>query len=198
MPTAMLNVAPIRTLLLIALVAVAGASIERLTLRQMIAKTDGGVVGEITGKQVFVVDLGPGYGEQSYTTLTVTGTNLVKGSEQTIEVSYPGGILPDGRGSYNSEAPKADAVRLGRKVLVFYKTVEDLGGGVPGHLLNASHGGLFTTFQDKKGRVIVQGRGDGYAVPKNILLTDLVTAAKKHDAELRRERESGAPPQENK
>ena len=47
------------------------ASIERLSLRQMVEKTDGAVFGQIVGRQVTAVPMTDGSGELFFTTLTV-------------------------------------------------------------------------------------------------------------------------------
>jgi hypothetical protein len=169
--------------------AAAGASIERLTLRQMIGKADAGLVGEITAREVIAVPLDVDGEELTFTILTITGHDLVSGDERTVQVSYPGGVLPGGRGGYNSEAPNQDDVKLGNRIVAFYKWSDNMGGGYASHALYASHGGLFRTFTDKRGRVVVQGRGTGYAVPNNVRLGDLRSAAREHHAAIQRERE---------
>lgn len=184
----MLNRNTLLPLFALALAAAAGASIERLNLRQMIGKADAGVVGEITSHKVIAVPLDRDGEEMTFTKLEIRGHDLVSGKPVTAQVSYPGGVLPGERGGYNSEAPSQDDVKLGNRVVAFYKWSDNMGGGYASHALYASHGGLFRTFTDKKGRIVVQGRGSGFAVSKNIRLDDLRSAAHKHDAAIRRER----------
>ena len=171
----------------VCLAAVAAASIERLTLRQMIAKADAGVYGEIVEREVTAVPLDRGGVEMTFTTLHVKGHDLVSGDEVTVAVSFPGGVIGE-RGSYNSEAPSADDTKVGKQVVVFYKWSDNMGGGFAANALYASHGGLFRTFTDKKGRVVVQGRGQGYAVSKNIRLADLKQRSADHAREKKEER----------
>ncbi len=184
----MLKRSKLLPLVALALTAAAGASIERLTLRQMIGKADAGVVGEIVAQEVIAVPLARDGEEMTFTQLQIKGHDIITGKPLTVQVSYPGGVLPGGRGGYNSEAPSRDDVRLGNRVVAFYKWSDNMGGGYASQALYASHGGLFRTFKDRKGKVVVQGRGTGYAVHKNIRLQDLRSAARKHDADLRRER----------
>ena len=42
----------------------------------------------------------------------------------------------------------------------------------------AWHGGLYRTFETRGGKTIVQGRGDGYAIPVNVELGELTTQVK--------------------
>ncbi len=185
----MLHTRKLLPILALVCTAVAGASIEQLNLRQMIAKADAGVIGEIIGHRVDAVPLPLDGDEMTFTTLSVKGTDIVTGKEVLVDVSYPGGVLPGDRGGYNSEAPNADDVKIGSRVLVFYKWSDNMGGGFASNALYASHGGLFRTFNDKLGRVVVQGRGKGYAVSKNLRLTDLSKNARTHHEAIQRERE---------
>ena len=184
----MLNRNTLLPLVALALSAAAGASIERLTLRQMIGKADAGVVGEIKSREVLAVPLARDGEEMTFTRLEISGHDLVSGKPVSVQISYPGGVLPGRRGGHNSEAPSQDDVKIGNRVVAFYKWSDNMGGGYASHALYASHGGLFRTFKDKKGRVVVQGRGSSFAVPKNIRLQDLRSAARTHDAAIRRER----------
>ena len=188
----MLNRNKLLPLVALALSAAAGASIERLNLRQMIGKADAGIVGEITAHEVIAVPLDRDGEEMTFTRLMVKGHDLVSGKPVSVQFSYPGGVLPGRRGGYNSEAPSQDDVKVGNRVVAFYKWSDNMGGGYASNALYASHGGLFRTFKDKKDRVIVQGRGTGFAVSKNIRLQDLRSAARKHDAAIRRERNEKA------
>ncbi len=176
------------TLLALTFAAAAGASIERLNLRQMIARADAGVVGEITARRVVAVPLDRDGEEMTFTELTIDGTDLISGKKTTVTVSYPGGVLPGDRGAYNSEAPSRDDVRIGNRVVAFYKWSDNMGGGYAGNALYASHGGLFRTFTDKAGRVVVQGRGPGYAIGANVRLENLRVAARKHREAIEREK----------
>ena len=167
-------------LLSAALVPVALASIERLTLRQMVHKTDGAVYGEIVDRIVTAVTVFDGAEELYFTTLHVEGRSLFNGKKSKVAVSFPGGFLDGERGVYNSEAPSADDQALGNRVIVFYKWSDNMGGGFASNALYASHGGLFRTFVTRKGDVVVQGRGVGYAVPANRTLGHLETEVLEH------------------
>ncbi len=158
--------------------ALCWASIEKLTLPQMVQRIDNAIYGEILSKQVTAVALPDGSGEVFFTTLTIKGTSILNGAQSTVEISYPGGFIDEENGVYNSEEPSADDVRLGNRVVAFYKWSADMGGGFASNALYASHGGLFRTFVSRKGQTIVQGRGTGYAVAANQLLTGLEKQAK--------------------
>jgi hypothetical protein len=157
--------------------ALAAAQIVRLDLRKMIASTDNAVYGTITGREVIRIDHpvdGPGL---FYTTLTVEGTSLLDDKPVTVDVTFPGGFITDTEGVWNSEAPSADDIKTGNKVVVFYKWVENMGGDLAANALYGSHGGLFRTQQTRKG-VVVQGRGEGYAIDQNVELSKLSANAK--------------------
>ena len=168
---------PLVALILPLAAGVAFASIERLTLRQMVEKTDGAIFGEIVGRQVTAVPMDDGSGELFFTTLTVQGAALygtgAAGKALTVSFSFPGGFVDRERGVWNSEAPSEDDVRVGNRIVAFYKWSENMGGGFAGNALYASHGGLFRTFETKQGARVVQGRGPGYAVPANRTLAEV-------------------------
>lgn len=171
---------PPRTLLLAAAAllssaALSRADIERLDLAQMIAKADDAVLGTITKKHVFRVDHPKDGPELYFTTLTIEGRSLKDDRTASVDVTFPGGFIDETHGVYNSVAPSADDTKTGNRVVAFYKWVENMGGDVSGNSLYASHGGLYRTFDAKRG-AIVQGRGAGYAIPTNVELTTL-----KHD-----------------
>jgi len=166
--------------------ALCWASIEKLTLPQMVQRIDNAIYGEILSKRVETVALPDGSGEMFFTTLTIKGTSLLNNAASTIEISYPGGFLDDEHGVYNSEEPSADDVRIGNRVVAFYKWSPDMGGGFASNALYASHGGLFRTFVSRKGQTIVQGRGPGYAVATNQLLSGLEKQAQELYAKRKR------------
>lgn len=165
----------------------ASASIERLTLRQMVEKADHGIFGEIVGKQVSAVVDASGE-EHYYTTLTIAGRDLYDGAETTASVAYRGGFLDEERGVWNAEAPSDDDTAIGNRIVAFYKWSDDMGGGFASNALYAAHGGLFRTFENKQGVRVVQGRGVGYAVPANRTLTALETDARDHRRDIQRGR----------
>lgn len=148
------------------------AEIARLSLPQMVAKTDNVIYGTITGKKVIRIDHPKDGPELYFTSLTIEGNSLRDGKPLTVTVWFGGGFVDATHGVWNSEAPKTDDQKIGNKVVAFYKWTDNLGGDLAGNALYAWHGGLFRTFETQKG-VIVQGRGAGYAVPQNLTLTDL-------------------------
>jgi hypothetical protein len=151
------------------------AQIERLTLDEMIAKTDNAVLAEITGQKVFRVDDPVDGPELYYTTLTLQGRSLEDGKPITVDVTYPGGFIDEEHGAHNSEAPSADDVKVGNTVVAFYRWSDNMGGGVAANALYASHGGLFRTVASPTGKVVL-GRGEGYAIESNKSVANLESA----------------------
>lgn len=160
-------------LAMVAAGAAATAQIERLDLAQMVAKTDNAVYGTIVGREVVRI-VSPDDGPVLYfTTLQVEGVSLKNGEPVTVDFWFGGGFINQTEGVYNSEAPSADDQKPGNKVVAFYKWENNMGGGLAGNALYAWHGGLYRTFENRAGVTIVQGRGDGYAIPTNMTLADL-------------------------
>lgn len=157
---------------LVAAATLGTAQIERLDLEQMVAKTDNTVFGTITAKQVFRIDHPVDGPELYFTTLTIQGKSLRTNQNMTVDVTFAGGFIDDETGVHNSEAPAADDVRVGYKVVAFYKWTDNMGGGLAANALYAAHGGLYTTFEARKG-TMVQGRGEGYAITTNTPLAEL-------------------------
>lgn len=154
------------------LAAVATAQILRLDLSQMVARTDDTVHGKIAARHVLRVDHPVDGAELYFTTLSIQGTSLETGKPLTVDVIFPGGFQDAEHGSFNSEAPSADDTKVGNEIVCFYKHTSNLGGEIAGNEIVTWHGGLYRTFQTR-GETIVQGRGDGYAVPANVKLVDL-------------------------
>ncbi|MEM7308390.1 MAG: hypothetical protein AAF682_17045 [Planctomycetota bacterium] len=157
------------------LVRFGGAQIERLTLDQMVSKADHAVIAEITSRNVFRVDHPVDGPELYFTTLTLAGKSLVDGKPMTVDVTFSGGFINDTEGVHNSEAPSADDVRIGNRVVVFYKWTDNMGGDVAANAIYASHGGLYRTVDSPTGTVAL-GRGDGYAIDNNKSLVNLTKA----------------------
>jgi len=154
--------------------SLAGAQIERLDLAQMVARTDNAVHGQILAQEVVRIDH-PVDGEGLFFThLTVEGTSLVDGQPLTVQVTFPGGFVSPGEGVYNSEAPSADETRVGNEIVAFYKWSDNLGGGLAGNALYASHGGIYRVAATRRGPVAL-GKGDGYALSSNVRVTELRT-----------------------
>ena len=148
------------------------AQIERLTLAQMVAKCDGCVSGRIVSRTVERVDHPDDGPELYFTTLRVEGRSLFDGAEVTVPVTFAGGVLQNGEGVWNSEAPSADDTQLGAEVVVFYKWTDNMGGDVAANALVAAHGGLFRIMRTRK-QTLVLGRGAGYAIDGNVKLGEL-------------------------
>jgi hypothetical protein len=148
------------------------AQIERLDLSQMVSKADNAVFGTIVNKEVIRIDHPVDGPELYFTTLTIEGRSLRNDESLTVDVTFAGGFVDAEHGVNNSEAPSADDIRVGNRVVAFYKWSPNLGGHLAGNGLYAAHGGLFRTFENR-GRTVVQGRGEGYAVPTNVEFTQL-------------------------
>jgi len=160
-------------LALVAAGALGTAQIERLDLAQMVAKTDNAVYGTISGKEVIRIDSPDDGPELYFTGLTIDGVSLKDGQATSVEVWFPGGFINETEGVHNSEAPSGDDQQVGNPIVAFYKWSYNMGGEFAGNALYASHGGLYRTFENRSGTTIVQGRGEGYAIPTNITLVDL-------------------------
>ncbi len=154
------------------------AQIERLTLEEMVQKTDNAIYGEIVSSEVIRIDSEIDGPELYFTHLTIEGESLVDGEPITSIVTFPGGFINDEEGVWNSEAPSADDTKLGNQVVAFWKHLDNAGGGLECDFLYASHGGIYRTVDSPKG-TIVMGRGDGYAIDANTRLVDLDAAITK-------------------
>ncbi len=155
----------------------ASASIERLTLDDMVSRTDDAVDATIVASRVFRVDHPVDGPELYYTALTLAGRSLADGRATTVDVIFPGGFVNENEGVWNSEAPSADDQRIGNHVIAFYKFQSNMGGGVSGNGLYASHGGIYRVAEGSQGPVVL-GRGEGYAVANNVRVTDLGSAVR--------------------
>ncbi|MFT4647800.1 MAG: hypothetical protein ACI87O_001319 [Planctomycetota bacterium] len=179
---------PKTLLMAAALVAAIGtygeAQILRVDLGQMVTSTDGAVFGTITNKETIRIDHPIDGPELYYTTLTIKGTDLATNQPTTVNVSFPGGFIDEERGAFNSEAPAEDVISVGKEVVAFHKWSDNMGGDFASSALFASHGGVYSTFQSK-GNVIVQGRGDGYAIPTNTHLARLQGSIQEFQSETR-------------
>lgn len=176
----------IGTAVLIAAAVTSQAQIERLSLDQMVQKTDDALYAEIISKEVIRIDHPTDGPELYFTHITLAGKSLVNGKETTVVVTFPGGFIDDKDGVWNSEAPSADDTKIGNKVVAFYKHLDNAGGDLECNFLYASHGGLFRTVDSPAGAVVM-GRGEGYAIQNNTRLDELSTAitssSKKNDKE---------------
>ena len=51
--------------------------------------------------------------------------------------------------------------------MAFYKWSPNIGGDVAANALYCMHGGLYRTYEFRD-RVVIQGRGEGYAIENNV------------------------------
>src|SRR5438034_6734673 len=168
-----MNTSRLSILAAIAILATAAtASVERVDLAKITAQCDDAVFGTILKKTVVRIDHPRDGAELYFTTLTIEGRSLESDKPVTVDVCHMGGFVDATHGSFNSEAPAADDERVGNRVVVFYKHSPNMGGDFAGNAIFGWHAGLYRTFE-RKNSVIVQGRGDGYAIPANLALGDL-------------------------
>ena len=153
------------------------AQIKAYTLPEMVAEADGAVFGQITAQRVFRVDDPVDGPELYFTTLTIEGRAVPSGSPLSIDVTFAGGFVNEKEGVHNSEAPSADDIKIGNRVVAFYKWADDLGGRVSGNALMAAHGGIYRTVDGLNDSVVL-GRGQGYAIERNTRLSDLDKAVR--------------------
>ncbi len=97
------------------------------------------------------------------------------GLESSALVRFPGGFVTPDEGAFNSESPHDPEVAIGNEVVAFYGYTNNMGGDLEGNRLIAAHGGLYPVQTNRAGERIVLGRGPGYAVSKNVLLSELET-----------------------
>ena len=150
------------------------AQIRGFTLEEMVATADGAVFGQIIGSRVSRIDHPLDGADFYYTTITVQGRALTDSRPLTVDVTFRGGFLGETEGVFNSEAPAADDVQVGKTVLDFYRWTDDMGGGMPANALIAAHGGLYRAVEGPRGPAVL-GRGPGYAIGANIRLEQLET-----------------------
>ena len=155
----------------------ASSQIKAFTLPEMVREADGAVFGEIVSQKVFRVDHPVDGSELYFTTLTIQGRSVYDGAPLLVDVTFHGGFLDEKQGVHNSEAPSADDVKVGNKVVAFYKWTQDMGGDVSANALIAAHGGLFRTV-DGLADPVVLGRGQGYAIARNVKLAQLDQAVR--------------------
>jgi len=157
---------------IVAIASLGLAQIERLDLAQMVAKTDNAIVGKIVASRVFRTDAPTQ--QLFFTTLTIQGQSLVNHQPLTVDVTFGGGFISPTEGVFNSEAPAADDVKVGNRVVVFYRHEDNMGNGVSGNAPYAWHGGVYRVFSSPQGAVVL-GKGDGFALSHNYQLADLET-----------------------
>ena len=172
------------TLLVAALAAAAPAQIKAFTLEEMVQTSDQAIYGQIIGSRAWRVD-SPVDGELYFTTITIQGRTLADSRAITVDVTFRGGFLSPTDGVFNSEAPAADDVKVGRKVVAFYRWTDDIGGGKGVNALMAAHGGLYRTVEGPRGPTVL-GRGEGFAIAANRRVGQLESAVKLLSASKKR------------
>ncbi|MBL8862439.1 MAG: hypothetical protein JNK02_10560 [Planctomycetes bacterium] len=148
------------------------AQIERLDLAQMVQRADDALLGKIVARNVIRIDHEVDGPELYFTSLTIEGRSLSTNEPRTVDVWFGGGFINETEGVFNSEAPSMDDQKIGNRVVAFYKFEDNMGGDLSGNALMTWHGGLYRTFESR-GTTFVQGRGNGYAIPSNVRLSDL-------------------------
>jgi hypothetical protein len=164
-------------LLLAALGLGSNAQIKRFTLEEMVHTADQAVYGQIIHSRVERIDSERDGVELYYTTITLQGRSLGDGAATTVDVTFRGGFVSPTEGVYNSEAPAAQDVVVGKRVVAFYRWSDDMGGGKAANALVAAHGGLYRTIETGTGPAVL-GRGEGYAVPTNRYLSQLESSVR--------------------
>ena len=149
------------------------SQILRVNLQQMVDMTDGAIMGTITASETIRIDHPIDGPELYYTTLFVEGNSMIAGEPMTMGVSFPGGFVDAENGVFNSEAPASSDIAIGNRIVAFYKWSDNMGGDFASNALFASHGGIYTTFENGSGDLIVQGRGQGYAIQSNMTVQNL-------------------------
>ena len=102
---------------------------------------------------------------------------MADGTPATVDITFHGGFINDEEGVWNSEAPSDDDVKIGNQIVAFYTWTDDMGGEVAGNALHAAHGGLYRTVAGPD-EVFVLGRGEGYAIDRNIRMSNLRAAVR--------------------
>ncbi|NOT30344.1 MAG: hypothetical protein HOP15_07840 [Planctomycetes bacterium] len=163
-------------LLLGAFAAASVAQIKSFTLEEMVQTADQAVHGQILASRVTRVESARD-GESYYTTLTIQGRALASGQPITVDVTFRGGFQSETEGVFNSEAPAADEVKVGRRVVAFYRWSDDMGSGMAANALVAAHGGLYRVVEGPRGAAVL-GRGEGYAIRANQRIEHLESAVR--------------------
>ena len=110
----------------------------------------------------------------AYTNLLVKGESLYTGKAETVTASFVGGFLA-GQRIFSAEEPTASETQVGRKVVVFTSPWPSKGNAPP-RCLVAQHAGIFTVQPGPQGDVVL-GKGEGFAIERNVLLQNLKAQA---------------------
>lgn len=160
---------------------VAFAQIVALDLRGMLERADSAIVGSIVEKSVWSGPLGSPNTTVEFTTLKVQGEDLVRGGEVTHLITFLGSETRP-----CSEMPTANETKVGTKGVFFSKKLnETWGGRADQWSMVAAQGGIFRVESGPKGDVVI-GKGQGFAVSENRLMTELRTDVSRELAAIRR------------
>lgn len=154
--------------LLVLAPAASARVVEWLDLPKMVGKTNAAVAGtivDVTGAEVTMNGV-----SEIVTRVTVRGENLYTGREEEIVVTFLGGRTRD-KESWCAESPSSRETRVGTRALVFSKSCRTA-EGMDYNSLYAGFGGLFRVEGGPRGDVVL-GRGEGFAVEKNVRVADL-------------------------
>ena len=160
------------------------AQVRALDLTEMVEVCDNAVYGQILSKHVSRLEAEDGR-ILYFTTLTVEGRLLTDGTPVRVDVSYPGGFINENEGYWHSESPGDEETRVGSRIVAFYKWFDGMGGAHATNWLYANHGGLYQSVDGPKGAMVL-GRGQGYAVSKNLRVNDLEASVKRIRADQAR------------
>lgn len=161
------------------------AQIKSFSLDEMVQTADHGIYGQIIAARVERIDSLVDGPELYFTTLTIQGRTLGDGTATTVDVAFHGGFLSATEGVFNSEAPSADDVQVGKRVVAFYRWTNNMGGGKAANALVAAHGGIYRTVETARGPAVL-GRGTGYAVASNRYVEQLESAVRTLAAQPKR------------
>ena len=157
------------------------ACIEELDLQNMISKTDVAVQGTIT--DVRTVKYTPENDDLLiYTIVTIEGTSLYDNSQITVDAAFLGGTF-EGESMMVTSMPAPSEYRLGNDVVVFSGTVQGWGPDID-RCVYASMGGIFRTIDSRKGAVVL-GKGKGFAIEGNQLVSTLISDIAKAASEAK-------------
>ena len=157
------------------------ACIEELDLQKMISKTDIAVQGTIT--DVRTVKYTPENDDLLiYTIVTIEGTSLYDSSPITVDAAFLGGTF-EGESMMVTSMPAPSEYRLGNDVVVFSGTVQGWGPDID-RCVYASMGGIFRTIDSRNGAVVL-GKGKGFAIEGNQLVSTLISDIAKATSEAK-------------
>jgi len=150
-------------------------------MRQMLERATSAVIGTITEKNTWHGPLRGFEDGADFTTLTIEGDDLVKGTTVKHQVTYLGTDAAP-----VSEMPSESDTKVGSGAVIFSKALDIEWGGRTGlHSLIAAEGGLYRVESGPKGDVVM-GRGEGCAIPANAFATDLRKQVAAELTEIRR------------